>query len=189
MSFPAILLLAVGLAMDSTAVAVARGMASPRVMPRDVALVAVTFGGAQALMPVLGWGLGRALGTIVSSWDHWIAFALLVTIGGKMLWDARTQSDVELPAPGVELYGLRVLVVLGVATSIDALAVGITLPMMAAPFVLSIATIGIVTAVLSALGVVAGHRFGALLGPRLELAGGLLLMGLGVKILVEHLAS
>jgi putative Mn2+ efflux pump MntP len=189
-SFGAIVLLAAGLAMDCMAVAAARGLATPRIEARHVVSVSVLFGGAQALMPVLGWALGHQLGPLVAAWDHWIAFALLVAIGGKMLWEARGPAEgADAPPAGGDLYAVSVLLVLALATSIDAFAVGITLPMLSAPFVLSIATIGVVTALLSALGLLAGHRFGALLGPRLEIAGGLVLVGLGVKILVEHLGA
>lgn len=194
MSFGAILLLAVGLAMDATAVSAARGLATPRLLPRHVALVAVLFGGFQALMPLVGWGVGSSVGPLVQAWDHWIAFVLLAAIGGKMLWEARGAEDDdeegdERASPAADPFGLRVMLVLAVATSIDALAVGFTLPMLNAPFLLSLATIGVTTALLSALGLFAGRRFGALLGKRLDLAGGLVLVGLGTKILVEHLSS
>lgn len=182
MSFGHILLLAVGLAMDATAVAAARGLATPRIRAKHVAIVAVFFGGAQALMPVLGWLVGSRLGPFVEAWDHWIAFALLAAIGGHMLWEARGSA-----APAPADYSLKVMTVLAVATSIDALAAGITLPMLNAPLPLAIATIGVTTAALSALGLFAGQRFGAALGRRLDLLGGVVLIGLGVKILVEHL--
>lgn len=195
MSFGAILFLAVGLAMDATAVAAARGLAAPKLLPRHVALVAIFFGGFQALMPLIGWGVGSSVGPLVQAWDHWIAFVLLAAIGGKMLWEARGAEDDEgaegdeRASPAVDPFGLRVMLVLAVATSIDALAVGCTLPMLNAPFLLSLATIGLTTALLSALGLFAGRRFGALLGKRLDLAGGLVLVGLGTKILVEHLSA
>jgi putative Mn2+ efflux pump MntP len=192
MSFGAILFLAVGLAMDATAVSAARGLAAPRLLPRHVVLVAVFFGGFQALMPLIGWVVGARVGPLVQAWDHWIAFVLLAAIGGKMLWEARDTKDEEGDErgfPSVDPFGLRVMLVLAVATSIDALAVGITLPMLDAPLLLSLVTIGLTTALLSALGLFAGRRFGALLGKRLDLAGGLVLVGLGTKILVEHLSS
>lgn len=187
MSFGAIFLLALGLAMDATAVAAARGLATPKILPRHVLLVAGFFGGFQALMPLLGWLVGSRIGPLVQTWAHWIAFVLLGAIGGKMLWEARGGPDEHTPAK--DLYGLKVMFVLAVATSIDALAVGVTLPMLDAPLGLSLVTIGVTTAVLSALGLFAGRRFGALLGKRLDVAGGLVLIGLGVKILVEHLRA
>jgi putative Mn2+ efflux pump MntP len=188
MSFGAILLLALGLSMDATAVAAARGLATPEILPRHVALVALFFGGFQALMPLLGWVVGAQVGPLVQQWDHWIAFVLLGAIGGKMLHEAWAGDEDEDEAPK-DLYGLKVMFVLAVATSIDALAVGVTLPMLDAPLALSLVTIGVTTAALSALGLFAGRRFGALLGKRLDVAGGLVLIGLGVKILVEHLSG
>lgn len=188
MSFGAIVFLALGLAMDATAVAAARGLAVPAIRARHVLLVALFFGGFQALMPVVGWLLGTRIGPLVEAWDHWIAFVLLGSIGGKMIWEARGKDDDdESEAPNVDHFALRSMFVLAVATSIDALAVGVTLPMLNAPFVLSIVTIGVVTAVLSIIGLYAGRHFGAVLGKRLDLAGGLVLIGLGCKILIEHL--
>lgn len=190
MTFSAIFMLAVGLAMDATAVSAARGLATPKILPRHVFIVAAFFGGFQALMPLVGWAVGSRLGPLVQAWDHWIAFVLLAAIGGKMLWEARpSKKDEDDAAPASDLYGVKVMLVLAIATSIDALAVGVTLPMLDAPLVLSVVTIGVTTAVLSALGLFAGRKFGALLGKRLDVAGGLVLIGLGVKILVEHLRA
>ncbi len=181
-------MLAVGLAMDATAVSAARGLATPKILPKHVLLVAAYFGGFQALMPLVGWVVGSRIGPLVQAWDHWIAFVLLGLVGGKMLWEARGGHEEEAK-PAVDLYGMRVMLVLALATSIDALAVGVTLPMLDAPLVLSLVTIGVTTAVLSALGLFLGRRFGAMLGKRLDVAGGLVLIGLGVKILVEHLRA
>jgi manganese efflux pump family protein len=185
-SFGAILVLAVGLAMDATAVAAARGLATPKILPKHVLLVGLLFGGFQGLMPVIGWALGTSLGPAVQAWDHWIAFVLLSAIGGKMLWEARGTPEV---VKATDLYGLRVMVTLAIATSIDAMVAGVTLPMVDAPVVLTVVTIGVVTAVLSALGLFAGQRFGSMLGKRLDAVGGLVLIGLGVKTLVEHLSA
>jgi manganese efflux pump family protein len=184
-SFGAILLLAIGLAMDAAAVSAARGLATPRILPRHVFLVATFFGGFQALMPLLGWVVGSRIGPLVEAWDHWVAFVLLGGIGGKMLWEARSTKR-ETERTSEDLYGLKVMFILAVATSIDALAVGITLPVLHAPFFLSLATIGITTAILSAVALLAGRRFGAMFGKRLDVIGGLVLIGLGVKILIEH---
>lgn len=188
MSPSAILLLAVGLALDAMAVSVSRGLATPAIRPRHVILVAGFFGGFQALMPMLGWVVGRRVGPLVEAWDHWIAFALLGAIGVKMIWEARGGKDAG-KAGEPDPFGPRIMSMLAVATSIDALAVGITLPILHAPFAATVVTIGITTAVLSVLGLFAGRRFGAVLGKRLDVAGGLVLVGLGVKILVEHLAG
>lgn len=191
MTFGAILLLAVGLAMDATAVSATRGMAISTIQIRHVAMVSLFFGGFQALMPLIGWTIGAGVGPLVQTWDHWIAFTLLATVGGKMVWEARDAGDADRPAAGCaqNVFGLRVMTMLAIATSIDALAVGITLPMLDAPLVLSLLTIGITTGLLSALGLFAGRRFGAALGQKLDVLGGLVLIGLGLKILIEHLTS
>jgi len=181
--------------MDATAVAAARGVMTPKILPRHVVLVALFFGGFQALMPLLGWTIGSRLGPLVQTWDHWIAFTLLAALGCKLLWDARHSgsdasdraASADLTRAGKDPFGMTVMLVLAVATSIDALAVGVTLPMLRAPLLLSVTTIGITTAVLSAAGLFAGRRFGAALGSRLDVIGGLLLIALGTKILVEHL--
>ena len=167
------------------AVSAARGLATPRVLPRHIVLVAALFGGFQALMPLLGWIVGQRLGPMVQAWDHWIAFTLLAAIGGKMIGEAREhREDVSKEH---DRFGLKVMLILAVGTSIDALAAGITLPMLNAPLLLSVATIGLTTAALSVGGLFGGQRFGARLGTRLDVAGGLVLIALGVKTLVDHL--
>ena len=189
MRFGAILALSVGLAMDATAVSAARGMALPAVRPRHAALVALFFGGFQALMPVVGWVVGSRIGPLVEAWDHWIAFVLLAAIGAKMLWESRGSKAAAVQRTEGELFGFRVMLALAVATSIDALAVGITLPMLDAPFALSVTTIGVTTAILCVAGLVLGRRAGAMFGRRLDALGGIILIGLGLKILVEHLGA
>lgn len=183
-----ILTLAVGLAADATAVAASRGMAVPVIVPRHVFLVAGFFGGFQALMPLGGWLIGSRLGPHIQAWDHWVIFILLSCIGAKMLWEGRHAKASE-PERGADVFATRVMFVLAIATSLDALAAGITLPLLDAPFLLSLVTIGVVTAALSAVGLFAGRRFGAMLGPRLDAMGGIVLIGLGLKILVEHLRA
>lgn len=189
MSAAAIFVLAFGLAMDAMAAAAARGLAAARVGWRDVALVAALFGGAQAVMPLIGWQLGDRIGPAAAAWDHWIAFVVLSGLGGKMLWEARkvgADDDDAAPA-GTNPFGLRLLLLLALATSIDALVAGVTLPIVRAPLWPTIGTIGVVTAVLSGIGVVVGGRLGAMFGRRLDALGGVLLIGLGTKILIEHL--
>lgn len=193
MTFGSLLFLAIGLAMDAASVAAVRGMSVKQILPRHIILIALFFGGAQALMPLIGWLIGTQVGPWVQRWDHWIAFGLLCAIGVKMLWDARSRDEDEEPVEkerSIEsAFRLRTLAILALATSIDALAVGITLPMLEAPLVLAIATIGITTALVSVLGLLGGRRFGALLGGRLDIVGGLVLIGLGTKTLVEHLST
>ncbi len=189
--YGSLLALAVGLAMDATAVSAARGLAAPRLRPVHFVLVAGFFGGFQALMPLLGWLLGSRFGRFVEAWDHWLAFGLLGAIGVKMMLEARSapagEGEEVVAQTEQQLFGPRVMLLLAIATSIDALAAGITLPMLGTPLVVSLATIGLVTGALSALGLAAGRRFGARLGRRLDLVGGVVLIGLGTKILIEHL--
>ena len=188
MKLGGILLLAFGLSMDAMAVAAARGLAVRQIRFRHVALVAGFFGGFQALMPALGWLLGNRVGKAIQAWDHWVIFGLLGGIGGKMLWEA-FHAEEQKTLSEADAFGLRVMLLLAIATSIDALAAGFALPLMGAPLGLSLLAIGLTTATLSALGLFAGHRFGAALGSRLDALGGVVLIGLGVKTLVEHLSA
>jgi putative Mn2+ efflux pump MntP len=189
MKLGSILLLAFGLSMDAMAVAAARGLAVRTIRLRHVALVAGFFGGFQALMPLFGWLLGNRVGKAIAAWDHWVIFVLLAGIGGKMLWEAFHHDAEEAPLSEADAFGLKVMLLLAIATSIDAFAAGFALPLMGAPLGVSLAAIGITTAILSALGLFAGHRFGAALGSRLDAVGGIVLIGLGTKTLIEHLSS
>lgn len=182
---PTVFALAVGLSMDATAVAAARGIATPQLRPRHALIVATAFGGFQAGMPVLGWLIGSTFGGVVSAFGPWIAFALLAALGLKMIWESRAPP--EAVEEREDLYGLRPMLFLSVATSIDAFAVGVTLPLLDAPFAFSIAAIGVTTAVLSASGLYLGRRLGAGLGRGLDAVGGGVLLILGAKILLEHL--
>jgi len=186
-SFGAVLALALGLAMDATAAAAACGVAAPAVRARHYASVAAYFGGFQALMPLLGWRLAAWLGPVIEGWDHWIAFVLLSGIGAKMIHGA-WRGGVRAAGEG-DGFGPKVMLGLAVATSIDAFAAGITLPLFEVPIAISIATIGVTTAAASAVGLAVGRRLGARLGRGLDALGGAVLIGLGVKILVEHLAA
>lgn len=185
MQFTSLLLLAVGLAMDSMAVSATRGLAVQRIEAGHVARVALCFGSAHVLLPLLGWLLGSRVGPAVAAWDHWIAFVLLGGIGAKMVYEALTHDADEGVPP--DPFATRLMIALALATSIDAFAVGVTLPLLGAPLLLSLATIGAVTAALSVVGLYAGRRFGALLGPRLEVAGGAVLILLGSRILADHM--
>src|SRR6185436_13612936 len=173
--------------MDATAAAAACGVAAPAVRARHYASVAAYFGGFQALMPLLGWRLAAWLGPVIEGWDHWIAFVLLSGIGAKMIHGA-WRGGVRAAGEG-DGFGPKVMLGLAVATSIDAFAAGITLPLFEVPIAISIATIGVTTAAASAVGLAVGRRLGARLGRGLDALGGAVLIGLGVKILVEHLAA
>jgi putative Mn2+ efflux pump MntP len=187
MKLGAIMLLAIGLSMDAMAVAAARGLAVERIRFRHVALVAGFFGVFQALMPLFGWLLGSQVGGAIAAWDHWVIFVVLGGIGAKMLWEAFHGGE-QKALNETDAFGLRVMLLLAIATSIDALAAGFTLPLLGAPLGISLLAIGLTTATLSAVGLFAGHRFGAALGSRLDALGGLLLIGLGAKTLIEHLS-
>jgi len=186
MSFVSLSVLAIGVAMDAAAVSASCGLLAPRLQLRHFLIVALFFGGFQALMPLLGYMLGSRIGSAVSAWDHWIAFVVLSGIGLHMIHEARTGSDE--PRRGKDVFGLRVMTMLAIATSIDAFAVGVTLPMMNAPLALSLVTIGVTTAALSALGLWVGRRFGARVGRRMDAFGGVVLVLFGTKILIEHLS-
>lgn len=178
--------LALGLSMDCAAVAAAKGLAVPRLSPRNVASMMGFFGGFQSLMLLLGFGLGAALGPLVERWDHWIAFALLAGIGIKMIFEA-FEDEEERRERGEDPFRWGVLLGLAVATSVDSFAAGIVLPMMEAPLAFSVALVGATAALLTALGLWAGRSMGKLFGRRLEVLGGIILLGLGVKTLAEHL--
>lgn len=180
------LILALALAMDATAVAAARGVTGGR---RDVIALAIAFGAFQAGMAALGLVLGRTAANAIASWDHWLAFGLLVAIGGKMLVDAIRADgddggDDAAPAAGNRL-ALGTIAVLAIATSIDALAAGVTLPTLAAPAPIAIALIGAASLVLALAGGLAGARIGRRGGRLLEVAGGLALIAIGVRTVLE----
>lgn len=190
MDLPSLLVLAVGLAMDATAVAAARGVSTDSIRLRDVLLVSFLFGGFQAGMPLLGYGLGTFLSGWLESAQHWVAFAVLAVIGGKMLHEAFTHDEETIGGRDPDtVFGWRVLLALALATSIDALAVGVTLPLLDAPLAASIATIGVTTAILSAAGLWAGRKLGAMLGKRLDAFGGLVLLAIGMKVLLAGISG
>lgn len=180
----AALLLAVALAMDAFAVALTQG-AKFRPDARGALAIAATFGGFQAAMPLAGWIIGAVALIYVEALDHWIAFGLLTFLGARMLGGANATDAGEDEAARA-LTG-RTLLLAGVATSIDALAAGITLPTLDVAPLLAVALIGIVTFIMSLGGVLLGRRAGDAFGPWAERAGGLILIGLGCKILAEHL--
>ena len=183
MSFPELLILAVGLAMDAFAVAVCKGLSLRTLKQQQALLVGVWFGLFQALMPALGWLLGSAFSGLVQSVDHWMAFVLLSIIGGNMIREG-LQGDDENCDPSLS-FGVMLL--LAVATSIDALAVGITFAFLNVSILLAVALIGVVTFTISAVGVKMGNLFGARYKSKAEFFGGAVLILIGLKILLEHL--
>ncbi len=187
MGWISLLALASALAMDAFAVAVVTAAVLDKVTGRHVFRLAFHFGLFQFLMPVLGWLGGLAIHRYVSAIDHWIAFSLLVFVGGKMFREGMTgrgggSSAVIDPTSGWSL------VVLSVATSIDALAVGLSLAMVGSTIVVPAVVIGIVAACFTTSGMILGRRLSFLWGKRVEMVGGLILAGIGLKILVEHLS-
>lgn len=188
MSLVELLLLAVGLAMDAAAVAAARGLAVGTVRARHLFLVAVFFGGAQAVMPLLGFLLGQQLGPLIAAIHHWIAFALLAFLGGRMIKESFDDDEDDDTMAG-DPFALATMAALAVATSIDAFAVGLVLPTLGATLLGAVVVIGVVTALLSMLGLALGARLGAHLGSRLDLLGGVVLVGLGVRFLIEGLTG
>ena len=185
MSFFELFAIAVGLSMDAFAVSVCKGLGMRRINMRVALVLALLFGGFQALMPCIGWLLGSQFIDFIAPIDHWIAFVLLGGIGAKMIYDAVRGDDEEVGE--VERVAWGEFILLAVATSIDALAVGISFAALSVDIVPSAATIGVTTFVLSLVGVFAGTKFGAKLERNAQVLGGIVLIAIGVKILVEHL--
>jgi len=184
MSFPTLLLVALGLGMDAFAVSIAAGLSIKRLKPEHVLRISCSFGLFQAGMPILGWLAGTSVASYIAAWDHWVAMALLGIIGGKMLLEARSAqpgfsgSD---PTRGWQLMTLSI------ATSIDALAVGLSLAMLQTSIWKPSAVIGVAAAAMSAIGIIFGSRLGHRWGRWAQLVGGLVLIGIGVQIVITHL--
>ena len=185
MSLITILFIAVGLAMDAFAVSVASGVTIQRLRIRHALRIALFFGAFQAFMPVVGWLAGLGVREFIASVDHWVAFGLLSFIGAKMIYESRRFGPTEKETDPLNVY---VLLVLSIATSIDALAVGLTLSFIASAIIVPVIIIGIVTFVLSFLGVYIGDHFGHFFERKIEVAGGIILISIGVNILIQHFA-
>ena len=180
-------LIGVGLSMDAFAVSICKGLGMSRLNMRQAVVISLFFGGFQALMPLIGWALGSQLADLITPIDHWIAFALLAFVGGKMLWDAFHEDDGEDGEAKDAKLDLKELLMLAIATSIDALAVGITFAFLQVAIVPSVIIVGVTTFVLSFVGVAVGHFFGARFEKPATIAGGVVLILIGAKILLEHL--
>jgi putative Mn2+ efflux pump MntP len=187
MSFWTILLIAVSLSMDAFAVSVAHGCRIKRPTTYDVLRPGIWFGGFQMLMPVLGWLGGVALRSYIDGVDHWIAFGLLAFVGGKMIIEAFRKDDET--ACEIERRSNKEMLMLAVATSIDALAVGLSLAFLKVGIWVPVIIIGVVTFAVSSGGVLLGNGVGRLLKDKAEIAGGLVLLGIGIRILVQGLRS
>lgn len=177
-----IFIIAVGLSMDAFAVSICKGLSVQMLKPKHMLLVGVYFGGFQAIMPLLGYLLGKQFEWLITSVDHWIAFGLLVLIGANMIKESFDKSD-EVN----DSFSVKSMLLLAVATSIDALAVGVTFAFLDVQIVPAIAIIGTTTFVLSVIGIKVGNVFGAKFKSKAELAGGIVLVLMGIKILLEHL--
>lgn len=178
-----LILIALGLSMDAFAVSVASGITVRPLRVRDALLIGLFFGGFQALMPTVGWLAGLSLKDEIRAYDHWVAFGLLCFIGGKMIYESFFFDEAER-----EVCPLNLVVLLGlaIATSIDALAVGVTFAFLNISILAPVVVIGAITLVLSVAGVYIGRRFGSISEKKIEALGGLILIGIGTKILVEH---
>ena len=180
-----LIIIAVGLAMDAFAVAICKGLNMRKLDYKQTALIALFFGSFQAGMPLIGWFIGSKFAEYITSIDHWVTFVLLGIIGGKMIYEAFHDED-ECEC-GESKLDIKELTALAVATSIDALAVGVAfaLEYEKNTVFVAVALIGVITALLSAIGVFIGHKFGAKYKNKAELAGGLVLVLMGLKFLLE----
>jgi putative Mn2+ efflux pump MntP len=179
-----IIFIAVGLAMDAFAVSIASGTSSSSQKRKNALIVALFFGTFQMLMPVVGWLAGYTMAELIMEVDHWIAFALLAFIGSKMIYDATKNES------GIEGSKLRVhtLLTLAIATSIDALMVGLSFAFLQTALVTPIIAIGVITFSLSFAGFLFGNVIGKIFGNKIKAVGGIILIGIGIKIILEHLA-
>ena len=179
-----LIVLSLGLGMDAFAVSICKGLSMKKMNWKKALIIGLYFGGFQAIMPVLGYFLSKGFENFVTSIDHWIAFILLSIIGGKMVKDAFNPENGENCNEDV---GFKTMIVLAIATSIDALAVGITFAFLNVNLILAIALIGSITFFLSVIGTKVGNIFGDRYENKAELLGGVILIFLGIKILLEHL--
>lgn len=178
-----LLILAIGVSMDAFAVSICKGLAMQKVRLRHMAVVGLWFGGFQALMPVIGYFLGIQFESYITAYDHWIAFILLGLIGGNMVKEALSGQEEEADAS----LAFRTMLVLAIATSIDALALGVTFAFLQVNLWAAVSFIGVVTFGFSVAGLRIGNVFGTKYKSKAEFAGGVILILLGVKILLEHL--
>jgi len=186
MEFLSLLLIALGLSADCFAVALSASISNRSLSRLQFLRVSLSFGFFQALMPAIGWLLGRTVVDLIAGFDHWIAFGLLLFVGGRMLWESFHEKEEERP---IDISRGVLLLTLSIATSLDALAVGLALAFEDVRIWVASSTIGITAFVISATGFLLGKRVGQLIGKRAEIIGGLILIGIGIRILVEHLTG
>ncbi len=182
-----IIFIAVGLSMDAFAVAMCRGLEMKTFNNKQALVIALFFGGFQAIMPLIGWAIGTQFARYITSVDHWIAFSLLLIIGGKMIFDSIKKDEEPQCNAGCKSLNIKQLSLMAVATSIDALAVGITFAFLHTNIGIAVGIIGSITFTISILGVFLGSKIGARFKNKAELLGGIVLVLIGLKILLEHL--
>lgn len=181
------LLISIGLSMDAFAVSICKGLGMSKLKKKQMLIIALYFGGFQALMPFLGWAVGARFSSYVSQYAHWIAFILLAVIGGKMMHEALTESeDCENNDEKDKKLSHKELLFLAIATSIDALAVGISFAFLNVPIMPSITIIGFTTFFISLTGIAIGNIFGSKYKNKAEFVGGLILVAIGLKIILEQ---
>ncbi len=184
MNFVEVLLIAVGMAMDAFAVSLGIGTSRQALAPRPIFRLSFHFGLFQFFMPILGWLAGSSIANLIGAFDHWVALILLAFVGGRMI---RSGLDADgAPSPNDPSRGVT-LVMLSIATSIDAFAIGLSLAMLQVAILYPSVVIGVVTAGLSLTGLLIGHRLGETFGKRMEVLGGAILIGIGLRVLFSHL--
>ena len=184
MNFASLFFISIGLAMDAFAVSLTEGISLRKLCIKSTLKIALIFGLFQGIMPLLGWAIGGLFYDKISKFDHWIAFGLLFFIGIKMILDAREFGKCDIKGKCEKDSNI---IVLGIATSIDALAVGFSFSLLPGLNIyFSIAVIGIITFILSSVGVYLGNKVGQLLGAKAEYMGGIILIGIGIKMLIQH---
>lgn len=183
-----LLLVAIGLSMDAFAVALCKGLGMKKMNYVHATIIALFFGVFQAIMPLIGWFLGTQFETLITPIDHWIALVLLGYIGGKMVWDACHEKEENAACDIEQKIDYKELFMMAIATSIDALAVGITLSAFVTTSIgVAVTLIGVITFALSFVGVIVGNKFGTRFQKKAEIFGGVVLVIIGAKVLLEHL--
>lgn len=186
MSIPALFLIAVGLSMDAFAVAICKGLSMPKATLKKSVIVGLYFGGFQAAMPLVGYYFGSQFADYITAFDHWIAFILLTIIGGKMIYESLQKEEACCNPEKEADLSAKTMLPLAVATSIDALAVGVSFAFLQVHIVWAVSLIGVVTFLFAAVGLKIGNVFGIKFKSTAELAGGVILVLIGLKILLEH---
>jgi len=187
MSFYALLILAFGMSMDSFAASIGKGAALYRPPLKEALRTGIIFGVVEAITPVIGWGIGLAASQYVMRWDHWIGFTLLMLLGTRMMFEGMKKDGLE-PLNAPRRHGFWLLITTAIATSLDAMAVGVGLAFLDVNIVTTALLIGIATTIMATTGMLLGRFLGAAIGKWAEVMGGVVLIGIGCSILLEHLA-